>query len=134
MAAITVTVASVVKGTGAVTGAGIAGETITAGCPLYLKSSDSRYWLADANVSAETSTVVGISLHASLAGQPIVFITSGLVTIGSGAMVAASTHYLHTNPGAISDGHVTGYTSILGVSSTTDILYVSIFNSGYQHA
>lgn len=134
MASITVTVASVVRATGQTTAPGTAGETITAGQPLYLKASDSRYWLADGNLSAEGSTIAGISLHASLAGQPITFMTSGPVTLGVAAMTVGQAHYLHTTAGLISDGQITGYQSLIGVAQTTDILYVHLWNSGIQKA
>ena len=47
MAAISITAANVVKGTGAQIETGIAAETITAGELVYKKASDSKFYLAD---------------------------------------------------------------------------------------
>jgi len=71
MADLSITAANFIPGANAKIKQGIAGETITQGQPLYLKSSDNRLYKADANASAETALVVGLAANAASAGQPI---------------------------------------------------------------
>lgn len=71
MANYTITAANVVPSAAAIKSLGTAGETITPGMPVYLKSSDGRLWKADADASLETATVAGIALNVASAGQPL---------------------------------------------------------------
>lgn len=67
---------------------GKAGTTITAGQAVYLDSTTGTCKLADANLSALESLEaesIGIALHASLAGQPLVVQRGGDITLGAGA-------------------------------------------------
>lgn len=82
MADITVTAANVLKSTNAQTGSGIAGETITAGQCLYIKSTDSKLYKAQCDGTAEEAGIVGIALHGASAGQPLVYQNFGKITIG----------------------------------------------------
>lgn len=132
MADLTITAASVAKDTAtAQTASGIAGETITAGMALYQLASDSKLYKADAN-SAAAIGVIGVSLHASLAGQPIVYQTSGKITIG--ATVAVGTIYvLSATAGGIapSTDLASGwYTGIVGVATTTTVITLAINQFG----
>jgi len=83
MADLVITAANVIKGSDASTETGIAGETITAGQALYLKSADGRMWKAQADGTTEEATFRGIALHAALAGQPIVYQTGGSLNVGA---------------------------------------------------
>lgn len=83
MADLTVTPASVVIGSGAQVGAGTAGETILAGQPLYVKSTDGRLWKAKSSGTTEEATVAGIALHGATAAQPIAYASDGTINIGA---------------------------------------------------
>ena len=85
MADISVTAASVLKGSGAATSTGITGSVaITAGQPLYVDSTNNNTLKpADADGSLLAATVVGIALHASSPGQPITYQTGGLLTLNA---------------------------------------------------
>lgn len=78
-----------------------AGETITAGMPVYLKASDNRVWKCDANSGdIRTAVPVGISLHAALAGQPLVCQTSGVIDIGA-SMTLGESYFVGNTAGEI---------------------------------
>lgn len=90
MAALTVTAASVIKGSDAVLyDDAIAGETLTAGIPVYLKT-DGKLWKALAGGTAAQAAAVAITLHAALAGQPIKAQKGGTMNIGA---TTAKVHY-----------------------------------------
>jgi len=131
MADISVTAANVVKVAGAATDRGTAGETITAGMPVYLKASDNLLYKADADGSG-TTTVIGISLHAALANQPLEYLTGGSLTFN--AVLTAGTIYTASDTaGGIRpavDNNSGDTISILGVASSTTVLVVKIHNSG----
>lgn len=121
-------------GTGAEYVTGTAGETVSAGQPVYLKASDSRYWKADANASAEASSAVAIMLHGADAGQPIKAQSGGQITIG-GTVAVGTTYIVSATAGGIapiSDLASGSYNVILGTAITTGIILMNVFNSGVQ--
>ena len=74
MADLSITAASFVPGANAKYRQGVAGETVTQGHPLYLRTSDNRLYKADADASAEAALVVGIAANAGSAGQVIDYV------------------------------------------------------------
>ncbi len=134
MANLSITAANVAQVDGGVFD-GTAGETITAGCVVYLKSSDNRLWLALANTPAvpALAAVKGIALHGASAGQPLRIQTSGQITIGATVVVAA-VYVLSATAGLIcptADITTTGYyRSVLGVATSTTIITLALNNSG----
>lgn len=92
MADLTITAGSVVAASGASIERGIAGETITAGQALYLKSSDSKLWKAQSDGTTEESTVIGIALNGGSVNQSITYAVDGTVNIG--ATTAKTTVYV----------------------------------------
>jgi len=100
MADLTITAASVVPASGASVNSGTAGETITAGMALYLKSADARYWKAQCDGTTEESTVAGVAINGASAGQPVSFINAGTVTIGA-TTVKTTAYMLSAAAGAI---------------------------------
>lgn len=74
MADLSITAASFVPGENAKFRQGIAGETVTAGQTLYIKTSDNRLYKADADLSAEASLIVGLAAHGASAGQPLSYV------------------------------------------------------------
>lgn len=133
MAALTITAANIIKGTGSQIATNIAGETITAGMAVYIKSADNKIYKADANLSAEASGAVGVSLHAALANQPIVYQVGGPLSFG--AILTAGIIYVvgATTAGDInpSTDLATGwYTNVLGYALTTSSMQIQPINTG----
>lgn len=143
MADITITPANVVPGSGATQVQGTAGETITAGMAVYYKSSDQRWWKAQADGTAAESgngTMYGIALTGSSAGQPI-FVdtfdgTTG-ITIG-GTTVVGTIYCVSATAGGIcpwADLASTNYVTVLGVGAPSNkILMVQNAATGIAHA
>lgn len=131
MADLTITAASVLKGTGAVTAAGVAGATITAGVPLYIDTANGNVLKpADANVTLLTATVAGIALHASLTGQPIVYQTAGVIAIGA-TVVLGMPYCVSIAVGLIrpiSDVASTEFLSIIGIATSVTDITLGIVN------
>jgi hypothetical protein len=136
MADISVTAASVLKGTGATTQNGIAGVSITAGQPLYLDSATNTLKLADVDLSSAAATVVGIALHAAGAGQPIQYQDGGAMTFN--AVLTAGKVYVATATAGgialIADLATNWRTSILGYATSTTSLTVRIINTDVVNA
>ena len=111
---------------------GTAGETITAGQSVYLKASDSKIWLADANASVDTAAAVGISLHAALANQPISYITSGPLNFGA-ILLAGKWYVVSATAGGIApvaDLTTGWYSTLLFYGYSTSVGIVGINPTG----
>lgn len=131
MADITLTAANV-SISGAQSAIGIAGETIAAGQPLYIKASDGRLWKAAAT-SAAAAAVVGISMSGGAAGQPIPYTRQGVVTSqtdtygakGDAILVATAAGLLHSLD---TDGPLAGgeFMTLLGFTTGTTTLLLDI--------
>lgn len=109
-------------------GSQTAGETVAAGNIVYFKSSDSRWWLADADVTATFSNVqLGVALGASTAGNTI---SGGVQIYGKcdsfTGLTATATYYLSNTAGAVSSSAGTN-TVILGQAFATTGIF---FNPG----
>ena len=137
MADITITPASVVKGAGAAVRSNFnAGEAITAGQVVYKKAADGEWYKAQNDGTAEEAGVgveLGIALHPSADGQPLVVQTAGLVTIG-GTLVPGTEYVVSATAGAIAphaDLTTPGrrYTR-LGYATTTTVLSLDIIATG----
>ena len=143
MADITITAASVVPGANATQIQGTAGETITAGMAVYLKSSDSRWWKAQADgTSAESgvgSNTLGVALTGSSAGQPIIVDTADTngITIG-GTTVVGTVYCVSATAGGIcpwADLASTNYVTIVGVGDTSNKIKMIVGGAtGIAHA
>lgn len=127
MADLTVTAASVTGVTQSI----LAGETITAGMSVYLKTSNNRWMKAQCDGTAEeagSGTDTGIALHGSLNGQPLIVQKTGICT--PGATVAVGTIYcISATAGGIcpiDDLVSTNKVSILGIGATASTLDMSI--------
>lgn len=137
MAAITVTATSVTKTSGNAT-QGTIGETITTGQCVYLKSSDSRWWKAQCDGTAEEagSGGLGIALNGGAAGQPLDVQTSGVIAIG-GTVAVGQLYCVGATAGEIvpyGDLSSTNYVSELGIASTTGAITLSVNASGIAKA
>lgn len=137
MADLSITAANVAKQTGASTTVQNAAVTITAGQLLYQDTTVTpNVWrLSNAVTSATTGQIQAVALNAAGAGQPVVGLTGGPITIGA-TVVAGQIYVASTNSGAIapvSDLAASSYTCVLGVASNTTTIQVSIYNSGVVH-
>lgn len=110
-----------------------AGETITAGQSVYSDPTEAvnKIKLADADVLA-TASCAGISLNGGASGQPIDFLSGGV--INPGATTAAGTVYVvSTTAGGIgttTDPASGDFVSVIGIGTATNAIKVSINNSG----
>lgn len=130
MADLSITAANVVPGSNANTVQGTAGETITAGQPVYKSSTTNKWMKADNNAaSAEArgsdTSNFGIALTGSSLNQPIVVQKSGDITIGA-TLTAGTAYYLSDTAGGIvplADIDTAGmYYVLLGLAKDTAIL------------
>lgn len=135
MADLTITASNVVLVDGN-TSEGYAGETITAGQPVYLKSSDELLYKGDndAGTAPATAAIKGIALNGASVGQPVTYQTSGTITIG--ATVTVGTIYvLSATAGGIcpaADLASGDYVTIIGVASTAAIITMFRTPTGIQ--
>lgn len=70
--------------------ASVAGEAISAGELVYLKTSDQKYWKAIAT-TAEASTVVGFAANTAATGQRLSIVTKDTATAVGAVLTAAGT-------------------------------------------
>src|SRR4051812_13410362 len=101
MADLSITANNVVVAGAAVTEAGTAGETITAGQPVYRDTSTGKYFKADNNGAAEMIRKArGIALNGAALNQPLAIIKSGDLTLGA-TLTPGTVYYLSDTPGGI---------------------------------
>lgn len=136
MADLSITATSVVKGTGAKTTGGIAGETLTAGQAVYKKASDGLIYKADNDADTSTPTVIGIALHGAAVNQPIAYQTEGEITIGA-TVAVGETYVLSSTAGGIcpeADANTGDKMTLIGFGKTAAILLLNIYATGITHA
>ena len=101
MADITITASGFIPGANAKLKQYIAGETVTQGQTLYLKSSDNRLYKADADLSAEAALVVGLAANGASAGQPVDYVyEDDDLTVGA-TLTMANVYVASGNAGGI---------------------------------
>lgn len=135
MADLVVTAANVVKGAGAVTATGIAGESITQGEAVYKKAADNEYYSTTAFTAAE-AVFAGIALCAAASDQPIVIQTEGSIDIG--ATVTVGTVYCLSEAGGgicpNADLIASDYCTMVGVGTAADTIKLSPIVTGAAKA
>lgn len=135
MAALSITAASVLAGSGSSTENGTAGATITAGQVVYLDEATGKYGLADCNsATLAVRQARGIALNGASDGQPLRILRGGDITIGA-TMTVGAAYYLSGTAGAIipqADLAQNDYVVLLGLAKTASVLAVDIQNSGAQ--
>lgn len=138
MADIVVTPANVLKSAQGLTASGTAGDTITAGQPLYKDASDSnRLKPADSNASAETADVVGIALHGASAGQPIAYVYEDPAFTPGAALTVGEVYTTSGTAGGIAPvgdllaGH---RTAVLFVATTAALAVLKLVKGGAARA
>lgn len=133
MADLTITAANVLAAAGAeIDRTKVYGEAAAAGELVYLKASDSKYWLADC-LAADTDEVAGIALSSGAAGQPAAVARSGSVAMGS--VFTVGTIYVLSEGGAMApaaDLLSDDFVSVVGVGTSATTIGLKINNSGVQ--
>lgn len=128
MANLVQTASSVAKVTGPQVTA-TAGETITAGQPVYIDTAG----LVKKAVatSAEASLAQGIALNGASTGQPVTYQTSQTITIGA-TMVVGRAYYVSATAGSIclEEDLVPGdYPCLIGFASSSTVIRLSFISS-----
>lgn len=101
MAALTITASSVLKSPTGSRSNGIAGEAITQGQAVYVRS-DGKIGLSDANGTSPANTCAGLAENAASTGQPVNYVGIDTAGFAIGATVLAGDMiWVHTTPGAI---------------------------------
>lgn len=134
MADLTQTPANVAKGSGALVGRGVAGETVTAGQPVYLHT-DNTLKLCDADALA-SSQAKGITTHPAAAGQPLEYQNGGLMNLGA-TLTVGEWYGISTNSGKIaplSDLASGDFPCLLGFAGTAALLTVIVKAGGVAKA
>lgn len=133
MADLTITAASVLKGSSAQTEHGTSGATVTAGQPVYLDTAAGRYELSDANSATPAARGVrGIALNGAADGQPLTIARSGPVTIGA-TLTPGAAYYLSATAGGICPyaDLTTGDEVVqIGLASSASVLEIDIQDTG----
>lgn len=128
MAALTQTAANVALGGTAVLFQKVqAGEILTQGNAVYLKTSDSKYWKTDADAAA-SSVLAGVAITPAAADGYFILQTAGPINLG-GTLAVGVDYYIHTTAGAIGlIGELTtgDFASRLGKAITTSVLQLDI--------
>jgi len=133
MADLSITAANVTATSSQPRSSGIAGATITAGQTLYIDATDAnKLKPADANNGVEKAVVVGIALNGAASGQPVVYQTGGVITIG--ATVGVGDIYVQSRtPGGIcpaADLLTNDFVTIVGVGMSAATLSLLFANTG----
>lgn len=132
MSDLVITAANVVAADNAVKETKLAGETITAGKPLYVSPTTKKFMVADSNsATAAAKTASHIALNSASLNQPLTAMKAGDVTIGA-ALTAGATYFLSGDGGICPDADVGAGENVcqIGVAKSTTVLAVKIFAPG----
>lgn len=130
MADITQTPANVKSGINAITSLVRAGEAITQGQPVYLSTTDGKYYRADANDSAKYNATA-IALTPAATDEYFLIQTAGQMNLGA-TLTTGSVYVVSANVGAIApvaDIATGWYPSILAISISTTVV-ILVFKAG----
>lgn len=136
MADLSVTAANVRPKASATISTVDAGETITAGQPVYKKVSDSKYYRADANVGSEEAAASGIAITNADANEKLIILSKGGIDPGA-TVVIGETYIVSATVGGIApigDLAASSYVTHLGIGKAADEITVGIVASGVQRA
>lgn len=112
------------------------GGTLSAGVPVYLDTADNEHKAADANASATTAKVVGITITPGVDGGHGYIAKSGSIILVGTTMAVGETYYAGPTAGEIiPDGDLTtgDIVTRLGTASTTTQLDLDIRATGITH-
>ena len=109
------------------------GATASAGQAAYLDAADSKYKLADSNVSAALAAAVGIFVTPGIDTGYGYVATGGAIILVGTTLVVGTTYCVGSTAGSIvpiSDLTTGDYVTILGTASSTTQLDLAIKASG----
>lgn len=134
MADLTMTPANVVPQAGANIQRATAGEAIDAGEIIYLDSTDNNEAkLADTSTQAKAAAV-GIAVNSAAEGQPVDYVSSGNVALGS--ILTASVGYAVADTAGglrpFADNGTGDWITQIGIAKSATILTVNIVQTGAQ--
>ena len=115
---------------------GQAGAAISQGEPVYLSTSDGKYYKTDANDGVAKAEAVGIALIPVATNGYFLIQTAGLINLGA-TLVTGTSYYVSTTAGGIcleSDLASTNFTTFLGIATSTSLLELDITVSGVARA
>lgn len=123
MADITITTTEVGPTSDTITSLVQIGEAVTAGDFLYLKTADSKYWLATNTTGTEEASVAGMALNNGTADDYVPIAVYGTVRPGNTSLTLAEVYVLSAS-GAMSpaaDGTTGDYcTPVLVTTSASE--------------
>lgn len=108
-----------------------AGEAITQGNSVYLKS-DAKHWKSDADLTSEAAAAVGIALTPAAADEYFVLASTGKIDVGA-TLTVGTTYVVSGTAGAIApiaDLATGDYATILGTATAADELDLKIEATG----
>jgi hypothetical protein len=110
------------------------GETMTAGQPAYLKSTDLKYWKADANASAAAAAALGVVLVGAAGDAYGVIVDSGAMDLGATLTVGVP-YIVSTTAGGIAPasdfaGYTGSFLTHLGYATSTSSIDIRPFVTG----
>lgn len=109
------------------------GETMTAGQGCYLKSSDQKYWKADATTASGAFAAKGIVMVGAVADGYGIIAESGPVDVGAALTVGVPYIVSETGGGIAPAADFSGFTSATlthyGYAEATDRLYLKIYTT-----
>lgn len=111
-----------------------AGETLTAGMPVYRNTSDNEYYKCDADASEAAATCAGITISAGSDGTYCTIVTAGRLKIGSTVTVGTQ-YFASDTAGGIMPGvdlDTGDYLTPIGITTDTDEILVDIVVTGDQ--
>lgn len=136
MADLTLTATSVVQSTNPIIITQYTfGETVTAGMPVYLNTSDSKWYKAQNDgTSAESGygTKIGVALNGGAANQSAAVQVGGNITIG-GTIAVGVFYYLSATAGGIcpvADVGSAKYVTVIGYGATTSVMTLNPIATG----
>lgn len=123
MADLTITAASVkVKSVTSQPLLGVVGESVTQGQPCYLKSSDSKYWKADADTLAEAAATVVALTPAATDGYALFAKAGATIDLGA-TLTVGQVYVVSATAGGIcpyADLGSGDFVTIIGVPTAAD--------------
>lgn len=134
MADISVTAASVLASSTALTASGVAGATILAGQTIYKDTANSNVLkLADSNSTLLISTVEGIALHGASSGQPVKYVYDDPNFTPGATLTVGQTYALSSTAGGIApiaDLTTGDFPNVLFVAKSTTTAVLKIVRGG----
>lgn len=111
-----------------------AGETVTAGMPVYRNTSDGEYYKCDADASEAAATCAGIAISAGVDGSYITIVTAGRMDLGTTLAIGTQVFVSDTAGGLMpgADLDTGDYITPVGVVVAADEIIVGIVVTGEQ--